>query len=150
MSPRFISKAKTQQSIPGGAWNAFLVLEEALCTKGFHEFEDQVAGLEPAARPAMLRLHTWLAYEKQFRNLQLQEQRLSNYAARLKTELEQMQKQRDRKEAEDFARAAVLYTAAQKAGKPYNPEDDGFEFSLADLQEYLRARRAATASQYAS
>ncbi|HEY7209770.1 MAG TPA: hypothetical protein VH477_05805 [Bryobacteraceae bacterium] len=125
-------------------------MEEALCTKGFHEFEDQVAGLEPAARPAMLRLHTWLAYEKQFRNLQLQEQRLSNYAARLKTELEQMQKQRDRKEAEDFARAAVLYTAAQKAGKPYNPEDDGFEFSLADLQEYLRARRAATASQYAS
>lgn len=117
--------------------------------KASTSFQDQVAGLEPAARPAML-LHTWLAYEKQFRNLQLQEQRLSNYAARLKTELEQRQKQRDRKEAEDFARAAVLYTAVQKAGKPYNPEDDGFEFSLADLQDYLRARRAATASQNAS
>src|SRR5579875_710988 len=62
-------------------------LEAALFAKGHHELASE-------CDPNLLRLEIYLKYEKQFRNLALQERRLSNYAARLKAELEEVKGQR--------------------------------------------------------
>jgi len=125
-------------------------LEEALYAKGARELKDKVAELAPEARPAMVRLETYLLYEKQFRNLALQERRLAKHAAELKAELETTQKTRDRQEAEHLAHAAKLYHLAKKEGRTYDPEADGFEFSLSDLEDYFRGQRAATVSSRAA
>ena len=45
--------------------------------------------------PDLLEIEIYLAYEKQFRNLALQERRLSNYAAHLRAELEGLQAKRE-------------------------------------------------------
>ena len=125
------------------------VLEEALYWKGARQFESKVADLPPAVRPAMLRLETYLAYEKQFRNLASQERALARHAAQLKAELENVQQTRNRKEAQNFSIAAALYTDAKREGKKYDPQADGFEFSTTDLDDYLRGQRAATGYRFA-
>jgi hypothetical protein len=121
------------------------LMEEALYAKGALQFAEKVSDVPSEARPAMLRLETWLAYEKQFRHLASQERHLARHAAQLKTDLETARKARNAKEAQDFAIAATLSQAAEKEGKKYDPEDDGFEFSRKDLDDYLRGQRATVA-----
>lgn len=110
-------------------------LEAALYARGRNQFAD--------LDPNLIDLETWLAYEKQFRNLALQEHRLHRYAAKLTTELEEVQKKRNKQEAEDYEVAAIRYQEAQEKGEAYDPEEDGFEFSTADLESYLYACGAA-------
>ena len=107
-------------------------LEAALYAKGRAELADKVSD------PALLQLETYLAYEKHFRNLNLQERRLSGHAAQLKAELQEAQSRRRKRDGEALARAARLYTAAKKQGKPFNPSEHGFEFSTAELEHYLK------------
>jgi len=125
-------------------------LEEALYVKGCNEFADQVVELDPRARLTMLRMHTYVAYERQFRNLQLQEQRLFRLLDKLKAELKALQKEREEAEHDALARAAMLYTAAKKDGKRFNPEDHGFEFSTADIEAFLHGRRARQLTEQAA
>lgn len=145
-----------EESLVGALANAWWrlaripVLEEALYRKGARQFEEKAADLPAEARPAMLRLETYLAYEKQFRNIASEERHLAKYAAQLKTELEIAQKTRDRKEAQNFAVAATLYKTAQTEGKTYDPEQDGFEFSIDDLEAYLRGQHAADVARTSS
>ena len=85
------------------------LLEQALYAKGRAELADH--------DPALVELESYLLYEKQFRNLALQERRLSSYAARLKSELEEMQARR------------VAESDAQSHIESTSPEPAGFEFS---------------------
>ena len=124
-------------------------LEEALYVKGCNEFADQVVELDPRARLTMLRMHTYVAYERQFRNLQLQEQRLFRLLDKLKAELKMLQKEREEAERDALARAAMLYTAAKKDGKRFDPADHGFEFSTADVESFLHGRRARQLTEQA-
>jgi hypothetical protein len=131
-------------------------LIEALYVKGCNEFIDRATDLDPQARLTMLRMETYVAYERQFRNLELQENRLFRYAQKLKAELAELQKERDQREAdkqhrasdapcarsEEFSRAAMLYLAAKKDRQPFHPADFGFEFSIADIESYLHGQRA--------
>ncbi len=88
-------------------------------------------------------LDTFLKYEKQLRNLQLQEGRLRRHREKDLAELRQLQTDRIAEEKLQLQDAAMLYTAAQRDGKSWDPADDGFEFSLEDVQAYLRGVRAA-------
>jgi hypothetical protein len=71
--------------------------------------------------PDLLEIEIYLAYEKQFRNLALQERRLSNYAARLRAELEVLQAKRD------------ADTPAQEAAAFAEGTTGEFEFSTPHL-----------------
>ena len=125
-------------------------LEEALYVKGCNEFADQVVELDPRARLTMLRMHTYVAYERQFRNLQLQEQRLFRLLDKLKAELKTLQKEREEAERAALSRAAMLYTAAKKDGKRFVPSDHGFEFSTADVESFLHGRRPRQLTEQAA
>jgi hypothetical protein len=102
-----------------------------------------VSDLDPRARAAMLRMQTYLAYERQLRNLNLQEMRLHRLREKLIAEIKQLQKEREQKEKDDLAIAAKLYVAAKHDHKPFAPSDYGFEFSTADLECYLHGARAS-------
>ncbi len=117
-------------------------LISALYLKGANEFKDRVQDLDPSTRSAALELETYTAYERQFLNLQLQERRLYNYTQKLKTELAELQKERDEREAEAYSHASMLYLAAKKDRRPFDPADFGFEFSVGAIEDYLYASRA--------
>jgi hypothetical protein len=118
-------------------------LEYALYAKGSDEFTAQVSDLDPDAHATMLRLHTYLAYERQFRNLNIQEMRLQRQREKLIVEVKQLQKEREQREKDELDVASKLYIKAKTDGKPFDPADHGFEISTADVEAYLEGIRAA-------
>jgi hypothetical protein len=133
------------QSLADTTWRVDRIpgLEEALYVKGANELAATVAELDPRARASMLRLQTYLVYERQFRNLHIQEMRLHRLREKLIAEIKQLQKEREQKEKDDLALAAKLYVAAKQDRKPFRPEEYGFEFSTQDVEGYLLGQRAS-------
>jgi hypothetical protein len=133
------------QSIADTAWRLKRIpgLEMAIYAQGRVEFADSFDNYEASARPGMIELKTFLTYEKQLRNLQLQEARLARRYQKDTAELRTMQQERDQREAIDFDVAAKLYLAAKHDNQPFNPADRGFEFSSDDIEAYLEGVRAA-------
>ncbi len=87
------SMADTQwrlQRIPG--------LESAIYARGRYEFAEAHANEELSLRKALIDLDTHLKYEKQLRNLQLQESRLTRRYEKESAELRQLQQSRDQRE----------------------------------------------------
>jgi hypothetical protein len=142
MTPR---ECELVQSLADTAWRMQRIpaLEMAIYAQGRIEFAEKFNDREPALRPSLIELETHLAYEKQLRNLQIQEARLHRRRQHDLAELRDMQQERHREEREQLADAAKLYTAAKHDNKPFNPEDFGFEFSIEDVEAYLEGVRAA-------
>ncbi len=114
----------------------------ALEAKARLELAADYKHLDPAERGMQLELAGVLKYEKQLRNLQLQESRLHRRREKDVAELRTMQKERDIRRAQELSVAAKLYTAAQHDGEPFDPADHGFDFSIDDVKDYLKGMRA--------
>ncbi|HEX4165312.1 MAG TPA: hypothetical protein VHZ55_07550 [Bryobacteraceae bacterium] len=127
------------QSIADTDWRLQRIptLEMAIYARGRTEQTN------PDAKSGFTDLDTFLKYEKQLRNLQLQEARLRRHREKDLAELRVTQQARFAQEQENLKLAAMLYTAAQHDGKSWYPEDDGFDFSLNDVKDYLKGARAA-------
>jgi hypothetical protein len=85
----------------------------------------------------MIDLKSFMTYEKQLRNLQLQESRLSRRREKETAELRELQQARQKKEQEALDAAARLYVIARKDQKSFDPQENGFEFSIAEIERYL-------------
>ena len=132
------------QSIADSYWRIRRIgtLEMAIFAQGYIQFADQFDKEDPAARRGLIELHTFLHYEKQLRNLQLQEARLQRRREKDSIELRQLQKDRNQREKTELQNAAKLYLAAKHDQQPFDPADRGFEFSIADIETYLSDVRA--------
>jgi hypothetical protein len=135
-------------------------LESSIFAKGRVEFAAQFAEHKPELRVSLIEVHTFLTYEKQLRGLQLQEARLSRRAEKASAELRLLQNERHqreqrmlRKEEEEQQRqlevAAKLYQAAKQNRQPFNPGENGFEFSNHEIESYL-AQKQAVKNQFAA
>ncbi len=96
------------------------------------QFADKFKDHDEALRPGLIELETFLTYEKQLRNLQLQEARLARRMAKDAAELRELQHARRKKDLQ--AEKDVLVRAAQA---------NGFEFSTAEIEPCLKAVRSA-------
>ena len=143
------------QSIADSAWRLKRIpcLETALFAQGHIEFAEAFNDHDPALRASMIELQTYLKYEKQIRNLQLQESRLARRREKEIAELRQLQQERRaaEQEAEKEAPETVAnrYLAAQATGQPFESAANGFVFSTAQIEEHIersqsRNRTAAT------
>lgn len=139
------------QSIADSAWRLQRIpaLEMAIYAQARVQFANQFDDHEPALRPALIELHTALTYEKQLRNLHVQEARLHRRREKDLAELRQAQCERRNRDTETLETASRLHAQAKRANKPFDPKDeaafltelktklgDGFEFSLSDIQTY--------------
>jgi hypothetical protein len=82
----------------------------------------------------MLRTRIYLAYERQFRNLNIKEMRLQRLREKLIAEIKQLQMDR---------------VAAKHDRKPFDPTDHGFEFSTEDVEAYLQGQRVSILTEKA-
>ena len=119
------------ESIPG--------LLMALKSKGRRELlgTPEFKGTEITTN--LLDLEVTLRYEKQFRNLNLQESRLSRRREREMAELHKLQKERKANEAAALERAATAHVVAEQTGQPFSYPGIGFEFSKAVFEAHLAA-----------
>ena len=120
-----------------------VALQMAIFARGQMEFAGQFEDHDPAARRALIEVHTFLTYEKQLRNLQLQEARLSRRREKETAELRELQQDRKAKKREQLDLASKLYLAAQQDHTPFDPAANGFDFSTAQIEHYLARVRAA-------
>ncbi|MDQ2776094.1 MAG: hypothetical protein M3Y57_14435 [Acidobacteriota bacterium] len=111
-------------------------IEEALYVKGCKQFAAEVTDLDPRARLTMLRMHTHLAYERQFRNLQIQEMRLHRLREKLRKAVKELQRQRAQKEKDELAQAAKLYIAPKPIANPSIRPTIGSNFQL-PMSKYI-------------
>jgi hypothetical protein len=117
------------ESIPG--------LLMALKSKGRRELlgTPEFKGTEITTN--VLDLEVTLRYEKQFRNLNLQESRLSRRREREMAELHKLQKERKANEAAALERATTAHVVAEQTGQPFSYPGIGFEFSKAVFEAHL-------------
>jgi len=127
------------QSIADTRWRLARVpgLEMALLTKGRLEFDALFQDHAHVDRAVMIEMHTILIYEKQFRNLQLQESRLARRREKEMAELRQLQQERKSKEAAALENATRAYLLARSRNQPFDLAALGFEFSKQRFESHL-------------
>jgi hypothetical protein len=126
-------------------------LENNLYALGQVEFKELFPEESPEIRRALIQAHTFRAYQKEFRNLNIQEGRLERSFTRDYARLTELQDARFQQEKEAYERdlqigkAAVAYSASILEGKPFNPAELGFEFSTDEITDYIGSRRPQAA-----
>jgi hypothetical protein len=152
--PVGLEESEFVQSLADISWRLRRIpaLEMAIYAQGRIEFANHFEDQEdPAVRRGLIELHTHLVYERQLRNLQLQESRLVRRREKESAELRRLQQERAQKEKRALETAAQLYLAAKRDTKPFDPAVHGFEFSIAEIESYLdRVRVGAAARQQRS
>jgi hypothetical protein len=123
-------------------------LESNLYALGRVGFKELFPDESPEARSALIQAHTFRAYQKEFRNLNIQEGRLERTFTRDYARLTELQDARLQQEKEEYERAlqlgkaAVAYSASIREGKPFDPSEFGFEFSTVDITAFIASQRS--------
>jgi hypothetical protein len=125
------------QSIADTQWRLLRIpsLETGIYALGHLEFSNSLEEQDACVRPGMIEVKTFLKYERQLRNLQLQEARLARRREKEIAEFRILQLERRRKEDEE--REPVEQPAAPakaRAGsRLFDPQTNGFEFSTREI-----------------
>ena len=135
------------QSIADSDWRMLRipVMEMTIFAHGRAESLDEAAVEQhpEATRANLIDFQTFLRYEKQIRNLQLQEARLHRRREKDLQELRRAQEERRQREQAELEQAAKLYLAAQQDNQPFDPAAHGFVFSIDLIEGYLARVRAS-------
>ena len=139
--PAGLRECELVQSLADTAWRLKRIpgLEMAIYAQGRAQFADAFDDHHHDLRSAMIELRTHLEYEKQLRNLQLQEARLVRRYEKEMAELRGLQSQRKQKEEQAKAlecAAPITKTAGQPA--------IGFEFPDAANASFSRLPDSVT------
>ena len=111
-------------------------LHMALLNKGRIELSIEFEQLAND-RSDLLDIQVMLLYEKQFRNLELQESRLARRRDKETAELRRLQQERKANEAAALERAATAYLLARHRDQPFDNPAIGFEFSTRTFDAYM-------------
>ena len=104
---------------------------------------------EPQARAALIEAKVYLTYQRQLNNLSIQEGRLIKQRDKALAELDSLQKLRARETYAALSRATDLYAQAKAENRTFQPAASGFEFTTAQLEEQLEARKTGRGLQSA-
>jgi hypothetical protein len=121
--PVGIRECELVQSIADTFWRLRRIpaLETAIFAKGRIEFAELFNEQDLAARPHLIDAHTFLAYEKQIRNLQLQEARLARRREKETVELLKLQAERIQKQQQEIQANGFVFSTAPIA-RPSNSD----------------------------
>jgi hypothetical protein len=113
----------------------------AIYAQGHLQFANSLDGHDPSLHASMIELQTFLTYEKQLRNLQLQEARLHRRREKDIAALRKLQEERKeesrQKQLEVLDAAVRQYVIARHDKKPFDPAANGFEFSIEEINDHL-------------
>ncbi len=112
------------QSLADNSWRVLRLpaLEMAIFALGRQQFSDQFEKEDPALRPGLIELHTYLTYEKQLKNLHLQEASLRRQHDKDTAELRQLQQERQETAAAVGSRHASTEPETFQNGFEFSPD----------------------------
>ena len=154
--PKGATETQLVQSLIDTAWqlNRAASVETNLFSLGITDMEDHIRANHPQAEEALAMALAYREHNRAFANLGIYRQRLSRQFEHTLVLLRQIQADRRKSEArqlDDAAKILKMQNLQSRSGKPsdYNPADDGFVFSTAQIENYIdRLERRNDANIY--
>ena len=133
-SPIGLRETELVQSLADTSWRLRRIpgLEMAIYAQGRIEFAGCFDAHDPSLRDSMIELQTHVKYEKQLRNLHIQEGRLARRYATESKELRELQRGRKEREKTTRAEAGEFEFSKTRIAlhAPIAPASNQFEFSI--------------------
>jgi hypothetical protein len=140
LKPQRLLETKAVQTIADTYWrlDRIRAMENNLFSLGFHELSGELSSDDPAIHCALVQAKSLDGRGDLLARLSLYEQRLNRTLALAKAELKQLQQERAEAEREALLAAAKIRNLKQALNQPWQPDQDGFEFSNAELSLWMR------------
>ena len=137
--PKGATETQLVQSLLDSAWqlNRSAAVETNLFSLGITEMENHIRTSHPEAEAALAMALAYREHNRAFANLGIYRQRLAREFERTLALLRQLQAERRQTEKCELRQAAKLLKMHQDQNLPYQPADDGFVFSAAEIQAHL-------------
>jgi hypothetical protein len=144
------------QSIADADWRLrrIPILEHGIYALGHAEFAPLFADQPEPLRAGQIQTKTYMTYEKQLRNLQLQQSRIRRHRQEDVNELTDLQAlrraEREARRREQVTAATASLIKAYKTGTvdKWNPAGIGFEFSLGEIAVRLNEMNPEVFDEY--
>jgi hypothetical protein len=151
--PKEATETQLVQSLIDTSWqlNRAAAVETNLFSLGITEMEDRIRASHPEAEDALAMALAFREHNRAFANLGIYRQRLTRQFERTLALLRQIQAEHRKNEQRQLDDAAKILKMHQHANLPYQPADDGFVFSKAEIETYInREERWQQATDYES
>src|ERR1700676_4901687 len=137
--PKGATESQLAQTLLDTAWqlNRAAALETNLFSLGITEMEDQIRASHPEAEAALAMALAYREHNRAFANLGIYRQRLAREFERTLALLRQLQVERRQTEKCELRQAAKFLKMHQDQNLPYQPADDGFVFSTAEIERHI-------------
>ena len=148
-----INRANAQKSLLDTSWqlNRASAVETNLFSLGITEMEDRIRATHPEAEIALAMALAYREHNRAFANIGVYRQRLARELERTLILLRQIQAERRKNEERQLDNAAKILKMHQDANLPYQPAQDGFVFSKAEIEAYIeREERWQQADEHES
>jgi hypothetical protein len=140
LKPVGLLETKAVQTIADTHWrlDRIRAMENNLFSLGFHEHSPQISNDDPAIHCALAQAKAVEAHADVLVRLSLYEQRLNRTLTQARSDLEKLQQERRDARQKALPDAALISKMKQALGQPWQPEDDGFEFSSRQLAAWTQ------------
>jgi len=142
--PKDATEIQLVQSLLDTAWqvNRAAAVETNLFSLSITEMEDRVRASHPEAETALAMALAYREHNRAFANISAYRQRLTRQFERTLVLLRQIQAERRKNEERQLDNAAKILKMHNDESlpgqlSPYNPADDGFVFSSAEIETYM-------------
>ncbi len=137
--PSGATEAQLVQFLVDTSWrmNRAAAVETNLFSLGISEAEDRDPSTSPDTDSALAMALAFREHTRAFAQISIYSQRLARQFERTLDQLRKIQEERRRREQLQLDDAANLLKMHQEDGLPYNPAEDGFVFSNADIETHI-------------
>jgi hypothetical protein len=137
--PKGANESQLVQSLLDTAWqvNRAATIALNLLTLGLTELEDRIRANHPEAEAGLVLALAYREHDRAYINIGIQRQRLSRQYERTLALLRQIQAERRATEERQLDNAAKILKMHKDENLPYQPSDDGFVFSTAEIETHL-------------
>jgi len=149
--PKGATETQLVQSLLDSSWqlNRAAAIETNLFSLGITEMEYRIRASHPEAEAALAMALAYREHNRAFANISTYRQRLTRQFERTLNQLRQIQAERRANEDRQLDNAAKILKMHKDENAPYNPIDDGFVFSKAEIETYMnREQRRQQANHH--
>src|SRR6202795_314540 len=138
--PKDATETQLVQSLIDTSWrmNRAATVETNLFSLGIIEMEERLHANHPEAEAALAMALAFREHMRAFASISINSQRLARQFERTLALLRQIQAERRANEERQLNQAAKILKMHKDENLPYQPTDDGFVFSSAEIETFMR------------
>ena len=146
--PAGVIENQLVQFLADSAWrlNRIPAYETNILALEFHAQKDAINTSDERIHAALTMAHAMEKHTKSIANMSLHEHRLQRKYERTLQQLRELQAERREQEKEQMKQAASLLILNQERDLPYDPKEDGFVFTVAEIDAHIARKQRLDAA----